>query len=73
MEECEGAKKCLNWSTCNEKQNIVIKNSEQPTKYKIIFLLLHVSTSILMRTKTDTQQRGCKIFSGCKCVSLEWE
>lgn len=49
------------------------KNSEQPTKYKIIFLLLHVSTSILMRTKSRKCQTHDKeavnIFG--LCVSLE--
>lgn len=51
------------------------KNSEQPTKYKIIFLLLHVSTSVLMRTKSRKCQTHDKeavnIFG--LCVSLEWE
>lgn len=72
MGECVGAKILLNCCACN----IVIKiNSEQPTKYKIIFLLLHVSTSVLMRTKSRKCQTHDKeavnIFG--LCVSLEWE
>lgn len=57
------------------KTNHCNKNSEQPTKYKIIFLLLHVSTSVLMRTKSRKCQTHDKeavnIFG--LCVSLEWE